>query len=233
MWQTIRGAVLIGIVWSAQVAAADGPSPIGSLLGAADAARGEAVFLTCSACHTAEKDAGARIGPNLWNVIGREVANVEGFDYSAALAALEGRWDESRLNHYLYDPASYAPGTKMVFPGIRDDGQRADLIAYLRTLNDSPPAPAAGGEAGNSSASQASDPFGSNWPQGSGREITGYACSACHSLAIVKQQGLSRERWDELLEWMVEEQGMTVLNTEHRGLVLDFLAEHFNENRGG
>lgn len=233
MRQSTRVAVLIGIVWSATATAADGPAPIGPLLDAADAARGEQVFLACGACHTAGKDAGARIGPNLWNVVGREVASVAGFEYSSVLAGLEGRWDESRLNHYLYDPASYAPGTKMVFPGIRDDGRRADLIAYLRTLNDLPPAPAAVGASQVSSSSPTSDPFGPDWPQGPGREITGYACSACHSLAIVKQQGLSRERWDELLEWMVEEQGMTVLNPEHRGLVLDFLAEHFNENRGG
>ncbi len=233
MRQEFRVAVLIGILWSVPATAAEGPAPIGPLLAAADAARGEQVFLACSACHTAEKDAGTRIGPNLWNVIGRELASVAGFEYSPALAGLEGHWDESRLNHYLYDPSSYAPGTKMIFPGIRDDSQRADLIGYLRTLSDSPPAPAAGGAAQVSSASPARDPFGHDWPQGPGREITGYACSACHSLAIVKQQGLSRERWDELLEWMVEEQGMTVLNPEHRGLVLDFLAEHFNENRGG
>lgn len=233
MRQSIRVTVLIGIVWSTTAIGADGPRPIGPLLERSDAARGEQVFLACSACHTAGKNAGARIGPNLWNVVGRKVASVEGFEYSSALASLEGRWDESSLNHYLYDPGSYAPGTKMVFPGIRDDARRADLIAYLRTLGDSPPAPRAGNAAQVSSAPPASDPFGPDWPQGPGREITGYACSACHSLAIVKQQGLSKERWDELLEWMVEEQGMTVLNPEHRGLVLDFLAEHFNENRGG
>ncbi len=69
--------------------------------------------------------------------------------------------------------------------------------------------------------------FGSDWPPGQGRELTGHVCNACHSLAIVKQQGLSRDSWDELLDWMVEEQGMDELGDEQRQQILNFLATHF------
>ena len=80
-------------------------------------------------------------------------------------------------------------------------------------------------------AAQADDDFGADWPAGAGREETGYACIACHSLAIVKQQGLSREDWDDLLDWMIEEQGMAELETDERSLILDYLAEHFGRDR--
>ncbi len=73
------------------------------------------------------------------------------------------------------------------------------------------------------------DPFGSDWPEGPGREDVGYFCSACHSLAIVKQQGLSRRRWDKMFDWMVEEQGMPELEGEERELFLDYLTTHFGQ----
>ena len=66
---------------------------------------------------------------------------------------------------------------------------------------------------------------------GEGREEVYYACQACHSLAIVKQQGLSRESWDESLIWMVEEQGMPELDPDERELVLDYLAELYGPDR--
>lgn len=71
------------------------------------------------------------------------------------------------------------------------------------------------------------DPFGNDWPAGPGRELTGAICGACHSLAIVKQQGLSQADWDELLDWMVEEQGMVQLEPAARTTILDYLATHF------
>lgn len=71
------------------------------------------------------------------------------------------------------------------------------------------------------------DPFGSDWPEGPGREEAGYLCGACHSLRIVIQQGLSRGDWDETLDWMVEEQDMAPLETEEREIILTYLATHF------
>ncbi len=71
------------------------------------------------------------------------------------------------------------------------------------------------------------DPFGSDWPQGPGREETGYLCGACHSLRLVTQQGLSRRDWDEALDWMIEEQEMDPLEAEKREVILTYLARHF------
>lgn len=68
-------------------------------------------------------------------------------------------------------------------------------------------------------------------PEGPGKEDTFYACHGCHSFRLVAQQGLSRARWDDLLDWMVEEQGMNEIEGEERELILDYLAEHYNEDR--
>ncbi|MDX1402307.1 MAG: hypothetical protein R3245_10320 [Kiloniellales bacterium] len=70
-------------------------------------------------------------------------------------------------------------------------------------------------------------------PPGPGREEVYYSCQACHSLAIVKQQGLSRESWDETLVWMVEEQGMPEPDPVERNLILDYLANHYGRNSSG
>jgi hypothetical protein len=85
----------------------------------------------------------------------------------------------------------------------------------------------------NSSPPQISptDPFGNDWPTGPGRELTGYICDTCHSLAIVKQQGLSQADWDDLLDWMTEEQGMAQLRTADRAIVLNYLSTHFGITR--
>ena len=74
------------------------------------------------------------------------------------------------------------------------------------------------------------DFFGEDWPRTEGYEEVGYFCGSCHSLAIVKQQGLSRPHWDELFDWMIEDQGMAELEPEQRELYLDYLARHFNED---
>jgi cytochrome c len=77
-------------------------------------------------------------------------------------------------------------------------------------------------------AAQARD-FGPGWPAGPGQGETGELCNSCHSLAIVKQQRLSRETWDKLLTWMVEKQGMAAQSPERRALMLDYLAQHFGQ----
>ena len=68
-------------------------------------------------------------------------------------------------------------------------------------------------------------------PSGAGQEEVYYACQACHSLAIVKQQGLSRDSWEETLDWMIEEQGMAELEEEERNLILDYLALNYGRDR--
>ena len=204
--------------------------PIEGRLASADVAAGKNVFLQCAACHVASPDAVVTIGPNLWNVVGRTVASEPSFEYSESLEQVGGKWDFERLNVYLFDPKLLAPEGRMPFPGVKSTDERTQLIAYLRTLSDKPVTlPAAASDAASASVASVDDP--QKWqglPPGPGREDVFYRCKACHSLMIVKQQGLDREAWDESLEWMVEEQGMTPIeDAAIRARVLDYLSTHF------
>lgn len=102
----------------------------------ADLARGGWQFRKCAACHPAEKGAGARIGPNLWGVVGAKIGRQPGYVYSRALADNGGRWTPEKLAAFLHNPRSYIPGSKMAFRGMKDPQDIADLIAYLKTLAD-------------------------------------------------------------------------------------------------
>lgn len=122
--------------------------PIATLLASADPARGEAVFKRCAACHTADKGGANKVGPNLWDIVERPIATHEGFSYSGAIKEFskggQETWTFDHLNHFLTSPKGYIKGTAMGFAGDKKDNERADLIAYLRTLSDSPkPLPAA------------------------------------------------------------------------------------------
>jgi cytochrome c len=141
-----------------------------------------------------------------------------GFDYSAELKSVGGIWTPEQLDRFLTDPTAFAPGTRMGYAGVADPVERAALVAYLATLHEGGAAPA---------AATATSDFGPDWPAGPGQTETGVLCNACHSLAIVKQQRLSRDVWDKLLDWMVEEQGMAEQTPERRLLILDYLAAHF------
>ncbi|MFC3074786.1 c-type cytochrome [Shinella pollutisoli] len=125
--------------------------PIATLLASADASAGEAVFKKCASCHTSEKGGPNKVGPGLWDVVNRPIASHEGFGYSAAMVTFsEGQkvvWDFDHLNHFLAAPKKYIPGTAMGFAGLKKDDERANLIAYLRTLSDNPaPLPEASSE---------------------------------------------------------------------------------------
>lgn len=122
-------------------AEAAAPVSLGALLAAADPANGEKVFKKCTTCHTAE--AGGKVrgpggGPNLWNVVGRPVASLSGFRYSEAMKAHGGSWTFEALFEFLADPKGVVNGTKMKFRGIRDLSDRADVLAHMRELSDSP-----------------------------------------------------------------------------------------------
>ena len=202
-------------------------------LAIADTAAGKNVFLQCAACHVAKPAAKSTIGPNLWNVVGRAVAAEPGFEYSESLKEAGGNWDFVRLNIYLFDPKLLAPEGRMQFPGIKSAEERAQLIAFLRTLSDDPVVlPEALARETTSVVSTADDV--EKWqglPPGPGREDVFYRCKACHSLMIVKQQGLDRPGWEESLEWMVEEQGMTPIeDAATRDRVLNYLSTHFGRN---
>jgi len=120
-------------------AAPKGPPPIEPLLAKADAAAGQKYGRVCGTCHSFGKGEGAMIGPNLYGVVGGPHAHMEGFDYSDAMKALKDKkWTFDELNEFLFNPRAHIPGTKMTFAGIKNDQDRANVIAWLRTVSDSP-----------------------------------------------------------------------------------------------
>jgi cytochrome c len=124
--------------------------PIEKALASADIKRGEATAKICQACHNLTKGAGPKIGPDLWDVVGRPKGSVPGFAYSEGMKSKGGDWTVGDLNTFLTNPRAFVSGTKMTFAGLSREEQRADVIAYLNTLSDHPkPLPtAAEGPAG-------------------------------------------------------------------------------------
>jgi cytochrome c len=117
--------------------------PIATLLAKADPHAGEAVFKKCLTCHTGDKGGPNKTGPNLWGIVDRPVAEHEGFAYSSGMKEFSQggsvHWDYDHLNHFLAGPKAYIKGTAMGFAGVKKDDERANLIAFLRTLADTPP----------------------------------------------------------------------------------------------
>jgi cytochrome c len=119
-----------------------GPSlpKVAEMMAKSTAEAGAGVFKKCTSCHSPEKGGKNGTGPNLWGVIGRKVAATDGFNYSSALKAKGGEWTWDALLPYLVAPAAAVPGNKMAFAGVKDAGELADLLVYLRTLSDTPAA---------------------------------------------------------------------------------------------
>jgi len=126
-------------------ASTENESPsLGALLAAADPAKGAKIFKKCAACHTSDAGGGAKIGPNLYAVLGRAKGSVPGFSYSNAMAEKGGDWTYADMDTFLTKPKAFVKGTKMSFGGLKKPADRASLIAYLRSLgSDSIPLPAA------------------------------------------------------------------------------------------
>lgn len=112
--------------------------PVGPLLASANIEAGEKQAKKCAACHDFKKGGKAKIGPPLWDTVGQPKGGHDGFSYSPALKKLGGAWDYEALNAFLHKPRQLVPGTKMTFPGLSAVKDRANLIAYLRSLSDQP-----------------------------------------------------------------------------------------------
>jgi cytochrome c len=117
-------------------------APIAPLLAKADAQKGAAIFKRCEACHDATKGGPNKVGPNLYGVIGRAIASHEGYSYSAAMKDFSDggkkHWDYQLVSEFITKPKAEVPGTAMGFAGLSKIEERADVIAYLRTLSDNP-----------------------------------------------------------------------------------------------
>jgi cytochrome c len=111
---------------------------VAALMPNAKADAGQEGYKKCAACHTANKGGDNRVGPNLWNVVGRGLGAAPGFAYSEALKAKGGAWTWEALGAYLNNPRTAIPGNKMAFAGISDNQELADMLVYLRTLADQP-----------------------------------------------------------------------------------------------
>ena len=112
--------------------------PISALLVSASLENGEKLFKKCATCHNYEKGGANKVGPQLWNLINRPKANVEGFAYSKALAEYGGEWGYEELAEFLYKPKKYIKGTKMNFAGLKKVNDRADLVYFLREQSENP-----------------------------------------------------------------------------------------------
>ncbi len=152
---------------SSSTSAAPAEQPIEAMLPTATVKQGEADVKVCETCHNLGKGQGAKIGPDLYGVVGRPVASEAGFNYSSALKAKGGTWTFDALNVWLTDPRADVPGTLMTFAGLPSEKQRADVIDYLNSNSDKPlplPKPAQAAPAKPATSTAASNPSSSSAP---------------------------------------------------------------------
>jgi cytochrome c len=112
---------------------------IPGLMKIADAENGKKIAGKCTACHSFEKDGKNKVGPNLYNIIGAKIAHMDGFNYSSAMKNHGGQWDYNSIFQWIHNPKKFIPGNRMAYGGISNEKDIADLVAYLRTMNDNPP----------------------------------------------------------------------------------------------
>ncbi len=111
---------------------------IAALMAMGDVVSGEKVFKKCAACHSIVKGGKNKIGPALYNVVGRKVGDVSDYKYSKALLEYEKAWTFEELNGFLLKPTKWIKGTKMAYAGLRKESDRASVIKYLNENSDNP-----------------------------------------------------------------------------------------------
>lgn len=118
--------------------AAFDPAAVVAMLKTAKPEDAAGTFKKCAACHSYEKGAANKVGPDLWGVVGRKKGSVDFSGYSEAMKTKGGEWTYADLAQFIHSPKGFVPGTKMMFAGVTDPQDLANVIAYLRTLSDSP-----------------------------------------------------------------------------------------------
>lgn len=131
-------AVADGGVKTAVVEKKEEVIDIAALMAAADPVKGAKTAKKCFACHTVDKDGANKTGPNLWNIVGRDIAGHAGYKYSSAMTEHGGTWSYEELFAFLKKPKKYISGTKMSFNGFKKPQDIANVVAYLREQSDSP-----------------------------------------------------------------------------------------------
>ena len=111
---------------------------IAAIMALGGVANGEKIFKKCAACHSIVKGGKNKIGPALYNVVGRQVGGVSDYKYSKALVAYGKSWTLEELNGFLLKPAKWIKGTKMAYAGLRKEKDRASIIKYLNQNSDNP-----------------------------------------------------------------------------------------------
>ncbi len=130
--------VEIKVDTSADQAKTENPIDISVLLAIGDIDHGKSIFKKCVACHSIAQDGGNKIGPKLYNVVGRTVGSVSDYKFSKALASYGKEWTFEELNGFLIKPSKWIKGTKMAFAGLKKEKDRASVLLYLNENNDSP-----------------------------------------------------------------------------------------------
>jgi cytochrome c len=123
---------------NAETEAVEEKVDISTLMAMGDAVSGEKVFKKCAACHSIVKGGKNKIGPALYDVVGRKVGDISDYKYSKALAAYGKEWTFEELNGFLIKPAKWVKGTKMAYAGLRKEKDRASVIKYLNENSDNP-----------------------------------------------------------------------------------------------
>ncbi len=120
---------------SSEDSSGDDASEFETLVASADVESGQRLYRQCQACHQLEDERNG-VGPHLVGIVGRDIASIDGFNYSDALAGLDGAWTLDELSAWIENPSDYAEGNKMGYQGLDDEQDRADLMAYLQSVQD-------------------------------------------------------------------------------------------------